>query len=75
MIQVKTKKGEEWMSMGEFSRWMCLVEAFHFIEKKSNELNIDSSDMVKSLAIEKYINERYLSMLHDINVEHKMGNL
>lgn len=75
MIRIETKKGDEWMSIGEFARWMCLVEAFHFIEKKSEELNINSADLIKSIAIEKYIDERYLSMLHDVTIEHEMGNL
>jgi len=73
----------EEMSVTEFTRWMCLVEAFHFIEEKAKELNVNPDDLIKPLAIESYIygNEaqgfhgRYESMLHDVQCELKLGNL
>lgn len=62
------------MSVDEFSRWMCLVEAFYFIETKAEELKLDNVErLLKPLAIEQYIGERYPSMRHDVGVEHEMG--
>ena len=75
MIKIETKKGEQWMTKEEFSRWLCLVEAFHYIEQKSDEMNVDSSNMIKTLFLERYVDERYLGVLHDVNVEHEMGIL
>lgn len=76
MIDITKKNGTvESMSVEEFSRWMCLVEAFHFIDQKAKELNIDIDKLLKPLAIEEYVKERYSSMLHDVQVEHSMGNL
>lgn len=76
MINIMRKSGEvESMSIEEFSRWMCLVEAFHFIEQKASELHIEVDKLLKPLAIEEYVKERYSSMLHDVQVEHRMGNL
>lgn len=61
------------MSIDEFTRWMCLMEAFHFINKKADELKIDIKTMLKPTAIDSYIKERFLSMKHDIQVEIKQG--
>ena len=50
-------------------------EAFEFINNRAEELNIDASNMIKPMAIEKYIEERYLSVLHDVEVEYQLGNI
>ena len=75
MIKINCKKGDVVMSFNEFARWTCLIEAFEFIYKRAKELNVDASDMVKPMAIEKYIEERYLSVLHDVQIEHQLGNI
>jgi hypothetical protein len=76
MIEIKRNSGiVETMSVTEFSMWMCLMEAFHFINQKAEELNVDIDKLLKPLAIEEYIKERYESMLHDVRVEHSMGHL
>jgi hypothetical protein len=74
-IMLEKKDGsEEMMSVDEFSRWMCLVEAFHFIETKATELKLENTErLLKPLAIEQYITERFPSMRHDVGVEHRMG--
>lgn len=75
MIKIETKHGIEYMSLKEFSRWACFAEAYHFIEQKAEELGRDYDGLIKPLAIEHYIKERYLSMLHDVTVEHELGNI
>ena len=65
----------EEMEINEFTRWMCLVEAFHFIEEKAKELKVDVEAMLKPLAIDNYIKERFLSMQHDVKVEVELGLL
>ncbi len=74
-IVLEKKDGSvETMSVDEFSRWMCLVEAFHIIETKAEEMKLENADkLMKPLAIEQYISERYPSMRHDVGVEHEMG--
>ena len=69
MIKIETKNGIVKMNSEEFARWMCFAEAFHFIEQKASELEVDWEDMIKPLAIEKYINERFPAMHHDIITE------
>jgi hypothetical protein len=76
MISISKKDGSvESMGIDEFSRWMCLVEAFHFIESKASELNVDITTMIKPLAIEMYIKERFSAMRHDVECEYKLGLL
>jgi hypothetical protein len=64
----------EIMSATEFTRWACLIEAFDFIREKAEQLGVDNLDLlIKPNAIEKYIEERWVSMLHDVETEIKMG--
>lgn len=76
MITIKRGNGNvEEMSVDEFTRWMSLMEAFHFIEEKAKELKVNSLDMMKPLAIDAYIKERFHSMKHDIECEILLGNI
>lgn len=65
----------ESMTLEEFSRWMCFVEALHFIQVKAKELKVNIGDVMKPLAIDSYIKERFDSMLHDVRCESELGNL
>ena len=73
-MSLKSGKDEK-MPIEEFARWMCLLEAFDFIEQKAAQLKVDVEDMIKPLAIEAYINERHPAMLADVKAEIKMGIL
>jgi hypothetical protein len=75
MINIDTKKGVVCMTLTEFARWACLVEAFHFIQQKAEELEVNPINMIKPLAIEKYIEERFEAMLWDSRIEHQLGNI
>jgi len=76
MITIKKKKGaNESMNIEEFTRWMCLMEALCFIVDKAKELKIDVDAIMKPMAIDEYIKERYSSMLHDVQCEHRLGNI
>jgi hypothetical protein len=72
------KNGQEInMGIDELARWACLIEG---IEQVSNHLDAngitDSSDeWIKPLAFQKYIDERFHSMKHDLTVEALMGRL
>lgn len=76
IVNIKKSNGSvETMSSDEFSRWMCLMEAFYFIEQKAKELNMNIDKMIKPLAIESYIKERFDSMKHDVECEILLGNI
>jgi len=76
-IQVKLKDKTEEMSVETFARWMCLIEAIDCIQRKCEDdnINIEKIDWVKPIAIQHYINERFHSMVHDVTVEHRLGNI
>jgi hypothetical protein len=61
------------MGFNEFVRWACLIEALEVVGKKNEDL--DNNTWIKPLAFQKYIQERFHSMKHDLKVEATMGNL
>lgn len=76
MVYIEKRDGSvEEMSIDEFSRWMCLAEAFYFIEEKAKELNVDMEKLLNPLAISEYVKERFDAMKHDVECEIKLGNL
>ena len=62
------------MEFDELVRWCCLVEALEVVDNKE-DVNLDSDRWIKPLAFQKYIDERFHSMKHDLKVEAAMGNL
>lgn len=63
------------MSLDEIVRWSCLVEAISVADAQMIQHGVDPEkfDWVKPIAIEKYIEERFHSMKHDIVYEMKNG--
>jgi iron-sulfur cluster repair protein YtfE (RIC family) len=77
-ITLNKKDGTtEEMTQEAFSRWACLVEGIQAVDQKLVDAKVPDSDTkwVKPLAFEKYIQERYHSMLRDVEVEHELGNI
>lgn len=72
-VSITTRDGNEHvMSVETYTRWLCLVEAIDVIQKAAerNNINLDKrTDWVKPLAIQKYMDERFHSMMHDVKVE------
>lgn len=69
-MEVKGKVEE--LSVEEFVRWACLIEAVEIASEKCADLgmNPDTDDIwIKPTAYNHYINERYPSMLHGIQKE------
>ena len=65
------------MLFDEFVRWACLIEGVEKVSGKLEEAGIDlnTNDWVKPLAFQKYVEERYHSMRHDLTVEAGLGNI
>ena len=61
------------MGFDEFVRWACLIEALEVVDNQ--EVNTDNDKWIKPLAFQKYIDERFHSMKHDLKVEVVMGNI
>lgn len=75
MIHINTKNGEVNMTLTEFARWACLIEAYLFINNKAEELGVDTTNMIDHLPIKEYIQERYHAMLSDVRYEYDLGLL
>lgn len=77
-IELVRKDGKvEYMTHEEFSRWACLVEGIQAVDQKLQDAGVPDTNnkWIKPLAFEKYIHERFHSMLCDVKVEHKLGNI
>ncbi len=69
LITLKTKTGDVYqMSLNECSRWLALIEGVDLIQERALKLNVDldATDAIKPLALEKYINERAGDILVDL---------
>lgn len=78
MFNFKLKDGStKTMDMDEFTRWACLIEGLDQVTKRYGELNesMDTDEWIKPLAFQKYIEERFHSMRHDLGVEATLGRL
>jgi|TARA_R100001594_G_scaffold16207_2_gene33577 hypothetical protein len=62
------------MEFDELVRWACLIEALDVVGGKE-DIDIESDKWIKPLAFQKYIDERFHSMKHDLKVEAALGNL
>jgi len=74
-LNFKNKRGENiLMAQDEVARWCCLVEAVDIIDKKGSQMGIDltKNNWVKPIAIQKYIDERFDTMIEEI--EHEKEN-
>lgn len=73
----KSNGTSEEMTIETYTRWLCLVEALDVITQTAERKKIDlnNNDWVKPIALQKYIDERYLSMLHDVKCEEALAKL
>jgi hypothetical protein len=65
------------MDIDELTRWACLIEGIEQVSKKYEELgeSMDTDDWIKPLAFQKYLEERFHSMKHDLTVEAALGRI
>ena len=56
----------------KLSRWLALMEGIEIIEQKATELKVDKAEfdsLMKRLALQKYINERYNSIKLELDYQ------
>jgi len=78
IFKFKLKDGNvKEMTIDELTRWACLLEGIEQVAKKYETLgeSMDTDAWVKPLAFQKYIEERFHSMRHDLGVEVALGRL
>ena len=77
-IKFELKNGKTYeMTIDEMTRWACLLEGIEQVSKKCREIGLGDNDdcWIKPLAFQKYIDERFHSMKHDLTVEASLGRL
>ena len=68
MINDSTKTAPATKDYSQLARWLCLFEAVNIIAEKAEKIG-HSADCLKPIPINKYINERYHSVLKDVEYE------
>lgn len=63
-----SKQGNTYnMTAYEMSRWCAMLDAVEIIDKKLHYLKLEkSNDWVKPIAIQKYVDEKYQDILHEM---------
>lgn len=70
-LQLKDNKTEV-LSLECAARWLSLMEAIYIVGRKADEMgvNIDKSTAwVKPIDFQKYLDARYTSMLHELEID------
>ena len=69
--------GDEKLTVYETARWFCLLDALDLITKKSTALkvNLNDTNWVKPIALQKYIDERFHSVVIDVEKEKEIGKI
>ena len=67
-ITFEGKEGKQYdMSLYETSRWCAVLDAVGVIDKKLADANIsDKTNWVKPIAIQKFVDEKYQDILHEM---------
>lgn len=65
------------MEIDELARWACLLEGIEQVSERYDRLgmSMDTDEWVKPLAFQKYIEERFHSMKHDLIIETALGRI
>lgn len=69
MVMLKTTPPTPPNTLVQLSRWIALIEGIEMIDIKAKELKIDLDkcpNMIKPLALQKYIDERQPSIMKDL---------
>jgi len=69
-IQIKSSDKEHNLTLHEYSRWLCLIEALDHVTVKAKQLKQDmekTSDWIKPLSFQKYIDERFDTMIEEVS--------
>lgn len=70
-VEMEINGKKERMSMYTFVGWACLIEAIETIHEKAKELGVSERDesWIKPSAIQKYVEDRRLSLTHQLETE------
>lgn len=69
-ITVETKTKQHQLKCSEYARWLCLLEALDVVSRGAERFKVDLNnndiDWIKPLSFQKYVAERYESMIEEV---------
>ena len=69
-ITIETKKQKYKLKAAEYARWLCLIEALDVVTRAAGRFKVDLNngdvDWIKPLSFQKYVAERYESMIDEV---------
>jgi hypothetical protein len=69
-ITIETKKQHYKLKAAEYTRWLCLIEALDVVTRGASRFKVDLNnsdvDWIKPLSFQKYVVERYESMIDEV---------
>lgn len=69
-ITVETKNKSQKLKCSEYARWLCLLEALDIVSRGADRFKVDlnnkDADWIKPLSFQKYVEERYESMIDEV---------
>ena len=77
LLEGNTPESTQCMTVSELSRWLSLLEAVDLTGKKCDEFGYSRSNnsWIKPIAFQKYIDERFHSMMFNIISDIQDGTL
>jgi len=71
-ITVQTSKATHKLKAEEYARWLCLIEALDIVSKGADRFKVDLNgkdvDWIKPLSFQKYVAERFESMIDEVSM-------
>lgn len=74
-VYIDKSRSDETMSLYEMSRWVSLMEAMSVIDNHMTNNNTNTTNWVKPIAIQKYIDERSPIVMHEIATEKQIDKV
>jgi len=71
-ITIQTSKTTHKFKAEEYARWLCLIEALDIVTRGADRFKVDLNnkdiDWIKPLSFQKYVAERFESMIDEVSM-------
>lgn len=71
-ITVQTNKKTHKLKADEYARWLCLIEALDIVTRGADKFKVDLNgkdiEWIKPLSFQKYVAERFESMIDEVSM-------
>jgi hypothetical protein len=70
-IEVKLKEKTENLSMKEYSRWLCLIEAIELVCTKAKQIKVDTANNIDWINLQYNVNDIDKKIISSNNIKFK----